>query len=333
MILVASFLASLLAGLALVALWRRLGRGDAARGDETRRKRQLLPVPDVGGLAIACGWCVLAATAWQQGGGPWTSVRASFVSDLPGLSSSEATLAAWSAVAALVVALGVGWVDDARAAGLPPLAKLGGAALCGVLLALPTWSRGTVPVALAWTAAYALAAILACSALNTFDNADGAAAGQSALGLGLLGSPLAVAVAAVWLLNLFVRRRPPEGESGRGDPLLYLGDAGSHLLGVAALVVPGAWPLLWLPFLDLVRVSLVRLGLGLLPWEGDRRHLAHRLQRLGCAPWAVVGVLLGVSAPALLWSRPAGFGLSLVLFLIAVGLTRRVAEEPAGVVR
>ena len=132
MSLAASFLVSVLAGLALVALWRRLGRGDAPRGDEAHRKRQRLPVPAVGGLAIACGWCALAALAWGQGGASWESVRASFVCDLPGLSSPDPTRVAWSAVAALVVALCVGWVDDERAAGLPPLAKLGGAALCGV---------------------------------------------------------------------------------------------------------------------------------------------------------------------------------------------------------
>ena len=43
----------------------------------------------------------------------------------------------------------------------------------------------------------------------------------------------------------------------------------------------------------------------------------------------VVGLLLGISTPALVWSGPVGLGLSLALFLLAVGCTRGVAEEPA----
>jgi UDP-N-acetylmuramyl pentapeptide phosphotransferase/UDP-N-acetylglucosamine-1-phosphate transferase len=326
--LAASLIASWVASLVLVFVWRRLGRGDAAEGAEAVRKLQRQAVPAVGGLAIALSWGVLALSAWRLGGAGWEAARGAVTPQLPGLASADPALSAWAGLSALSLALLVGWVDDERTGGLPPLAKLAGAALCGVLLSLPCWTWMGVGGALGWTATYALASILACSALNTFDNADGAAAGVSALGLGLLGSPLAAGVVGVWLLNLFARRRSPAGESGGGDPVLYLGDSGSHLLGVAALVVPGAWPLLWLPLLDLLRVSLVRVGLGLLPWEGDRRHLAHRLQRLGLAPWAVVAALLGIAAPAVVWPTPQGFCLSLVLFLLAVGATRGVAEEP-----
>ena len=329
MSLAASLLVSLAASLALSALWRRLGRGDAATGGEAHRKHQRQAVPAIGGLAIACAWSALFLVARGLGGEEWEAARASLAPTLPVLPVPSGAAAAWCAAGALVLALLVGWVDDERAGGLPPAAKLGGAAACGVLLALPLLGALPPGAALGWTAAYALTAILACSALNTFDNADGAAAGLSTAGLWVAGSPLAAGALGVWLLNLFARRRAAEGDPGAGDPILYLGDAGSHLLGVAALVVPGAWPLLWVPLLDLARVSIVRLRLGQLPWRGDRRHLAHRLQRLGLSPWAVVAALLAVAAPALAWRTSLGFGLSLGLFWLAVWGTRAVAEEAA----
>jgi UDP-N-acetylmuramyl pentapeptide phosphotransferase/UDP-N-acetylglucosamine-1-phosphate transferase len=83
-------------------------------------------------------------------------------------------------------------------------------------------------------------------------------------------------------------------------PRAILGDAGSHVLGVLFLLVPAAWPALALPALDLARLSLVRLRLGSLPWVGDRRHLAHRLQARGLSPVQVALALSALSLPAVL---------------------------------
>jgi UDP-GlcNAc:undecaprenyl-phosphate GlcNAc-1-phosphate transferase len=74
---------------------------------------------------------------------------------------------------------------------------------------------------------------------------------------------------------------------------VFLGDGGSQglgfLLGCASLEF---WPsspaaalaMHALALADLLQVVVVRAFLGLAPWRGDRRHLAHRLQRWLPAP-------------------------------------------------
>jgi UDP-GlcNAc:undecaprenyl-phosphate GlcNAc-1-phosphate transferase len=179
-------------------------------------------------------------------------------------------------------------------------------------------SSATEPLAWGALALIVLGAVLAQNALNTFDNADGAATSLAALGLCLPAPLFAAPLLAFLPFNL--RRR--------GSPSAYLGDAGSHLVGMLVLLTPAAWPVLALPLLDLSRLSVVRLRRGQMPWVGDRRHLAHRLAALGLGPLAVVRVLLGLALPAVLtgWvSRTGAPGPAVALGVLATGLLFRRA--------
>ena len=83
-------------------------------------------------------------------------------------------------------------------------------------------------------------------------------------------------------------------------------------------------PLLVLPLLDLGRLCVLRVRQGRRPWDGDRLHLAHELERRGLGVLAVLGVLLGV----LVLGRLAGWGWVLGLFLGLVGWVRSRAPDP-----
>lgn len=263
-----AFTITLLAGILLAWGARSGGWVDRRTGEESRKPRTSR-IPLVGGVALAIG----------VGS---SSLR--FALDLP-----------WFALGA---ALAVGLVDDVR--GLGPRAKLLGQALVGVVLACE-WGRPLeAPLeAVAW----GLAAIAAQNVLNTWDHADETCIGLSTLALWPV-APLRGGLLALLALNLPLRR-PGSGAAQR-VPWLYVGDAGSHALGILLLVHPGAWPFLVLPALDLARVAWLRLREGRPAWQGDRRHLAHRFEALGWpSPWSALGALAPV-LPALTLVRSPG---------------------------
>lgn len=263
-----------LAAAAATALFARAAAGagllDRAPGAaEAARKLQARPVPQVGGLALLAG----ALAGWLVAG------------------TGAAPFGAAGA-AALVLAFAVGLADDLLPRGIPPLAKLAGQLASALPVSLTVGARS------GWGAGLAvlLAAPVAMNALNTFDNADGAAA---SLGVAALAMPLPLGAAALLGFLPFNANGRAHGP-GRAAPSAYLGDAGSHLLGMAILLAPPAWPALALPLLDLGRCAALRLRAGQAPWTGDRRHLAHRLQERGLGTAGVVIVLLAVALPSLL---------------------------------
>lgn len=314
---------TLVLALLLARTWRAKGWGDASEGSEAGRKLQQSRVPAVGGIAIATAWLVVALCNRDLGAG-WPREA------LPGLGGGVDPGAVRAAAGlALAAALGIGLVDDQRRGGLSPLPKVLLQALAGGLVALPAWFPSGLLAApepsvsaFGWTAFWVAGSLVALNAWNTFDNADGAASSLSALGLMRVSPLLASAPLGFLVPNLFLRvRRDPDEPSARGDPIAYLGDGGSHLLGMAVLLCPEAWPAFFLPILDLARVSVVRLWLGLSPWHGDRRHLAHRLQAAGLPPPAVAGVLCGIATPALWLPSPWGLVATPLLFFLVVALT------------
>ena len=125
------------------------------------------------------------------------------------------------------------------------------------------------------------------NAANTFDCADGAC---GTLGVvGLAGRSVAAPALLGFLpWNVFFRR------GSERVPIAYLGDSGSHLVGVLLAGCPEAWGILLLPLLDLGRLSLVRIKQGRRPWDGDRLHLAHALERRGLSNLGVLGLLLAI---------------------------------------
>lgn len=290
--------------LGLAGVWRARRWGDAAEGDERARKLQRSLVPAVGGLAIFGAWC---AQAWFSTGFELWSLPPFEL-----LTANVTSWPLWIPWSALALALASGALDDAKPGGLGPLAKLCLQVAVGALLA---WHLSS-PVAFVLLAGLS---VLHQNAINTFDNADGAASGLCAAGLLACGSPLAPVVLVFLVPNLLLR-------TASGDPRAYLGDAGSQLLGLAVLLTPGAWPILALPLFDLARLSVQRARLGIAPWKGDRRHLAHRLQRWGLGPVAVLATLLVLAAPALLAPGAVGIGLSALLYTLAVWRTRAFAE-------
>ena len=113
------------------------------------------------------------------------------------------------------------------------------------------------------------------------------------------------------------------------------GNSGSHLLGILLLLDPIGRVALLLPVLDLLRVSLVRLAAGARPWVGDRRHLAHRLQKTGLSAPLVALILIAIAAPSFLGTSGArsrviesslGLGalVTILLFGAAIRLTPKV---------
>jgi UDP-N-acetylmuramyl pentapeptide phosphotransferase/UDP-N-acetylglucosamine-1-phosphate transferase len=187
----------------------------------------------------------------------------------------------WSPAAPLAfgAAFALGLADDLAPRGLPRALKF---ALEAGVCALFAWETpGSAALA------FGLAA-LALAAANTFDNADGALSALACAGLAR-SAPCAAAILGGFLpWNLWIRARS-------GAPRAYLGDAGSHLIGLVLLADPRSAPILVLPLLDLLRLSWVRWRAGSRPWIGDRRHLAHLLQARGWSPTAVAAILLALA--------------------------------------
>ncbi len=269
------------------------------------RKLQDRPVPAVGGAAILVGLLVAGA--------------------------SRGALVPGGAIgSALLLAFALGFTDDRTPGGLPPFGLLLGQSIVAAALLASGWRVCGGDSTLAVAASF-FAAVLALNCVNSFDNADGAATALGILGLSA-GSPLLAAPLLGFLpFNLWLRR----GKS----PVAYLGNSGSHVLGVLMLLDPIGRAALLLPLLDLARLSFTRLAVGSRPWVGDRRHLAHRLQRAGFEPSIVVLALLAVAAPAVIGALCArdslggpsdprllaiGLAMSAALFAVAVFLTPRV---------
>ncbi len=258
--------------LAVVA--RRFGWVERREGVEERKPRRA-PIPPVGGAALLLA--LLLAPLVVHDGASLAASTAGWV--LP-----------WPALAAAFV---LGSLDDLLTRGLSVAAKLSGQAGVAALLA----AQAETPREAALRFAVAL---VAQNAVNTFDNADGAAAG---LGLaGLHASPLGCGALLGFLpWNLGLRRG-----GGERVPWAYLGDAGTHTLGVLIAATPSAWPVLLLPLLDLARLAPLRLRAGSRPWIGDRRHLAHRLAAAGLGRGSVAALLGAVAALPVLGQALAG---------------------------
>ncbi len=323
---VALFATPLLCGVA-----RRVGLLDPLRAGRAERARKLQerPVAVVGGLVVLAG-------AMAGGGGPglgWS---------LLGLSAPSVG----AALLALVVAFAIGLVDDLVAGGLRPAVKFGLQCAAGVPLGVGLASANpTLGVAVPWILCAAAASAVALNALNTYDNADGAAVGLGALALAMPHPAAAGALVGFLPFNLD-GARTETSHGARTAPSAYLGDSGSHLLGMLILLSPAAWPALVLPLVDLGRVALERTAAGYAPWLGDRRHLAHRLAARGMSRAATLLSLMLVAGPALVLGfaglvadRPGlilgGAAMTLCLYAAALGFARRRgrARAPAPILR
>jgi UDP-N-acetylmuramyl pentapeptide phosphotransferase/UDP-N-acetylglucosamine-1-phosphate transferase len=273
-----------------------------APSDAPERKRQSRPIPVVGGSAILLGGALIWLTLGE----------AAF-----GFPEQLAPVSGWLGLA-LVLGFGVGLLDDLRTGGLSASQKVLGQAIAGIPMAFV----GLEFYGIAGAVAAIPCGIAAMNLANTYDNADGALTSLSALALVGVAPPVALGLAAFLPFNLGA-----QGGTRKREPRAYLGDSGSHLIGMLLLAYPGAWMFFLLPALDLARVSLLRIRAGRHIWSGDRWHLAHRLEDRGLGSGAVMGLLCLVAAPGIYagggWVGVVGGGaVTGVLFSLGVWWSR-----------
>jgi UDP-N-acetylmuramyl pentapeptide phosphotransferase/UDP-N-acetylglucosamine-1-phosphate transferase len=192
-------------------------------------------------------------------------------------------------LAGLVLYAAMGAVDDARR--LEPATKL----LLQLAGAVAAAAAGARPAGIGYVAALALSVLLQVAVVNAFNLLDvsdaiaGSAFVASALVL-LIGTATDVTVGAILVgatLGFLLLNAPPAR--------LYLGDAGSHALGFALVVLAfnqapdaSAWHVVAVaglaaavPLFELLFVVAVRTRKRLPFWRGTPDHMALRLQRLG----------------------------------------------------
>jgi UDP-GlcNAc:undecaprenyl-phosphate/decaprenyl-phosphate GlcNAc-1-phosphate transferase len=228
--------------------------------------------------------------------------------------------------AALVAALVLRSVETARLllAALPltilgladdawPLRAAPHAVLEMACAAAGLWLLGAWHGAVLWFAIEALAVTGLVNAVNFLDVSDAfaasAAAGTSlAMALAFPGDAVPWLVLAGALAGFLAFNRPPAS--------IYLGDAGSHLLGavlafgvlqnLSGQAVPNALLaallLLAVAVFEIAFTVAVRAAKGHKPWLGSRDHIAFRLRAAGLgkggAAFAVFAVQLAIGAAA-----------------------------------
>lgn len=270
--------AMLLAGLCVALSIRVAHRWKIYDHPDLTRKSQTVPIPKLGGLAVAFVFAISTTLVVAVRGSDSTFILA---------------------IGVLIPALGaafLGFVDDQKH--LNPYARL---ALQAVI-ASTVWLTGTRInfsgndfVDFVLTVLWIMTIV---NGLNLLDNSDGLAASTaliSALGAGaiaFLGGQELVAVMGFALAGAALGFLWHNWYPAR----VYLGDSGAYFLGfmLAVLVIrlrPEASPnwqgaliailLVSLPLIDTTYVVIKRIRHGIHPFTAGRDHLSHRLQIAG----------------------------------------------------
>ena len=279
-----AFLISVLGVRFSISIARRLGAVDSP---DMERKQQEVPIPRLGGVAVALAFLIA------------TLLVAQFLPMVSG----------WMALSivgpAFLVAV-VGLIDDTRH--LSPWIRIGVQALAALLaFALgtridvfgPTWLN---------VAVFVLWVLVIINGINLLDNSDGlaastvAVAGAGAAAISIFAGQELVSLLAISLVGVSVGFLWHNWHPAR----VYLGDSGAYFLGfiVAVLAVrlrPESSPpilaalaailLLVLPIADTTFVVVRRVSAGVHPFTAGRDHLSHTLQRRGLSVPTSVGVL------------------------------------------
>lgn len=237
------------------------------------------------------------------------------------------------------LALLLGTLDDLRP--MSPRRKLAGqlavalvAVVCGLVLNIfeSDLLNGALMV---------LAITVLMNAFNLADVSDGLDSLLiiiASIGLGVMGADWFLALAVTGATFGFLLFNKP-------DASIFLGDAGSHLLGFMAAVLlfdpvhgsagsdPSAWSMagavfcVGIPLFELAFLVVVRTAKGI-PWfRGSPDHFALRLQRRGFTKWSVLGVTLvsGVVLCALGIAVRAGDPVERILVLVLVVIAALIA--------
>lgn len=188
--------------------------------------------------------------------------------------------------------------------------------------------------------------VVLVNAFNLIDVCDGLAGGVAVIALLFLwaldpaGSVLPVAIAAA-TLGFLVWNAPPAS--------IFMGDAGSHLLGFTAALVaarlfadqPAATTglqvllVLGVPLFEVVLLITARVRKGLPWWRGSPDHFSLRLQAAGLGKWPTiltgfaVALVLGAAAMALETASPvATAGIVLAVLTGLAGCLYAVLRLP-----
>ena len=285
---VGAFLISVVGVRVSISVAGRLGAVDAP---DMERKQQEVPIPRLGGVAVALAFLIATLVVSQF---------------LPMVSG-------WIALSivgpALLVAV-IGLIDDTRH--LSPWIRMGVQALAA-LLAFALGTRIEV-FGLTWlnVVVFVLWVIVIINGINLLDNSDGlaastvAVAGAGAAAISIYAGQELVSLLAISLVGVSVGFLWHNWYPAR----VYLGDSGAYFLGfiVAVLAVrlrPESSPptlaalaavlLLALPIADTAFVVVRRVSAGIHPFTAGRDHLSHTLQRRGLSVPTSVGVLLLLS--------------------------------------
>lgn len=324
-----ALLSAAICSAASLPLWRAWCRRVNHVDDPGHRKIHVEPIPLAGGLAVATGLLVPVAIAAILLSG----VSSELLADL-GL-NTESIGALRHGIERRALQLGVilfgalgmlflGWWDDRYEMKAAPkfIGQLAIASLVAAVGVRITLFVANPVFSFIITVLWILTLI---NALNFMDNMNGLCGGLGLVGAWFLGLSAAVhgqyLVGAISMLTVgalagFLPYNFPKAS-------VFLGDAGSHLVGylLAVLAILPSFhtpshpnhlavlaPLLILavPLGDLVCVVIIRYRLGKPFWIGDNNHLSHRLVRRGLSkPTAVLVVwmlaaLAGVAGLSLL---------------------------------
>lgn len=267
--------------------------------------QHVAPVPYLGGLAVALAALLTIGLAWWY----------------PALRGSQAALPSSLLVVGGITFLLLGLADDARP--LSPFRKLGLQTALAFALLLGLAPTHGLPASPVWLVLGTVWVVTIANAVNVTDVCDGLVAGLSCIALIVIAWTRPDS--ALWARCLLgacggflIVNWPPAR--------IYLGDAGSHLLGytlavmtlpdpASIRVVPGSLlfgPLLLGVFLfELSFITTMRLNKGLKWWKGSPDHFALRTQAAG---FSKVSTVLGACAAAV------------PLALAAVGVHENVGE-------
>ncbi len=319
-----------IAALVLTPLTRRLARATGFVDHPDRRKSHAQSTPLLGGLAV--GLALVSGALFARAVGS-SGIEPPRIGIVVGAS----------------IALLLGLLDDRLSLG--PRSKLLGQALAGACLVW--WGTHVEPVRqnpiLGFLALLGVVTLL--NAINFLDNMDGIlgtlipiiASGFVALAL-VHGAPVSIALA--WGLvgacsGFLIWNAPPAR--------IFLGDAGSHLLGFALAVLAfqslersftwghaaAVLAILGYPIFDLVFVVVDRISGRRPVYLGSTDHTTHRLGTL-VGPWGTLGLLMvaaalnaavgiwiwGRSEPLSIVGAVCGLGLAYAIFGV---LLRRIS--------
>lgn len=286
---VSIFIASLVVSAVLVSLSRRVAvRLDALDHPDGGRKTQTLPIPRLGGVAVA----IALTLVWSTG-----------ALIVGGLENIGLLLSVMLPAVAMAV---VGLIDDRR--NLNPWIRLIAQAVIAGVAYLAGSRIDITSNTIVNGVLFILWVMIVVNAINLLDNSDGLA------GTTVMVSALASACVAL-VFGQFLVASLAFALAGVAAGFLwhnwypanvYMGDSGAYFLGfMLAVVVVRLRPadlapvqavviaclLVALPLIDTIYVVTRRLAKGIHPFTAGRDHLSHSLQRRGLSvPGSVVAL-------------------------------------------